>query len=134
MSFFTRLRGSILLFPILLVALVVGGVVGAPVIHAAGDSHSGGFYRQTNLVSDLAGIARVQDTNLVNSWGLSHSPTGPWWISDNGTGLATVYKGDGTPFNPLVTNGTPPLVVTIPPPAGSPTGTTAAPTGNVFNP
>jgi uncharacterized protein (TIGR03118 family) len=133
MLFFTRLKGSILLFPIILVALVVGGVFGAPAIHAAGNSHSGGFYRQTNLVSDLAGIARVQDTNLVNSWGLSHSPKGPWWISDNGTGLATVYKGDGTPFNPLVPSGTPPLVVTIPPPTGSP-GTTAAPTGNVFNP
>ena len=62
------------------------------------------------------------------------SPTGPWWVSDNGTGLATVYTGDGTPFNPLVSSGTPPLVVTIPPPAGSPAGTTAAPTGNVFNP
>src|SRR5262249_19691568 len=77
-------------------------------------------------------IARVQDKNLVNSWGLSHSPTGPWWVSDNGTGLATVYKGDGTPFNPL--GGTSPLVVTIPPPASSPAGTIAAPTGNVFNP
>jgi uncharacterized protein (TIGR03118 family) len=134
MRFFTRWKGSILLFPIVLVAFVVGGVFGAPAIHAAGDSHSGGFYRQTNLVSDLPNIARVQDTNLVNAWGLSHSPTSPWWISDNGTGLSTVYKGDGTPFNPLVPSGTPPLVVTIPPPAGSPAGTTAAPTGNVFNP
>jgi uncharacterized protein (TIGR03118 family) len=134
MRFFTRLKGNILLFLFVLVALVVGGVFGAPAIHAAGDSHSGGFYRQTNLVSDLPNIAKVQDTNLVNAWGLSHSPTGPWWISDNGTGLSTVYKGDGTPFNPLVPSGTPPLVVTIPPPVGSPAGTTAAPTGNVFNP
>ena len=115
----------------LLSALMMSAILGAPAIYAAGDSHSGGFYRQTNLVSDLP-IARVLDTNLVNSWGLSHSPTGPWWVSDNGTGLATVYKGDGTPFNPL--GGTSPLVVTIPPPLGSPAGTTAAPTGNVFNP
>src|SRR6266849_5935342 len=82
----------------LLGALMMGGIFRAPAIHAAGDSHSGGFYRQTNLVSDIAGLARFQDKHLVNSWGLSHSPTSPWWISDNGTGLATVYEGDGTPF------------------------------------
>ncbi len=67
MRFFTRLKGSILLFPIVLVALVVGGVFGAPAIHAAGDPHSGGFYRQTNLVSDIPGLARFTDPNLVNS-------------------------------------------------------------------
>src|SRR5260370_40878072 len=83
-----------------------------------------GFFVQTNLVSDLANIAKFQDTNLVNSWGLSHSPTGPWQVSDNGTGLSTRYKGNG--------QGVPP-VVTIPPPKGSPAGTIASPTGNVFN-
>ncbi len=77
-----------------------------------------GFFVQTNLVSDLANIAKFQDTNLVNSWGLSHSPTGPWQVSDNGTGLSTRYKGNG--------QGVPP-VVTIPPPKGSPAGTIAAP-------
>ncbi len=137
MHFSLRSKVSIVLPFIVLLgllgALMMSGIFRAPAIHAAGDSHSGGFYRQTNLVSDLAGIARFQDTNLVNSWGLSHSPTSPWWISDNGTGLATVYKGDGTPFNPVAPSA-PPLVVTIPPPAGSPAGTTAAPTGNVFNP
>ncbi len=89
---------------------------------------SGGFYRQTNLVSDLPKIAKFQDPNLVNPWGLSHGPATPWWVSDNGKGVSTLYKGDGTPF-PVGS----PLVVTIPPPAGSPAGTTSAPTGNVFN-
>ena len=88
-----------------------------------------GFYVQTNLVSDLPNIAKVQDPNLVNSWGLTHSPTGPWWVADNAKGVATVYDGNGTPVNPLPP-GTPPLVVTIPVPAGV---TTAAPTGIVFN-
>ena len=133
MRFFSRSKVSIVVPFIallgLLGALMMSGILRAPAIHAAGDSHSGGFYRQTNLVSDIAGLARVHDTNLVNAWGLSHSPTSPWWISDNGTGLATVYKGDGTPF----AVGGKALVVTIPPPAGSPAGTTAAPTGNVFN-
>jgi hypothetical protein len=48
-------------------------------------------YRQTNLVADLPGVALLQDTNLVNAWGVSFSPTSPFWISDNGTGLATLY-------------------------------------------
>jgi hypothetical protein len=43
-------------------------------------TQSGGFYRQRNLVSDLPGVAKFQDPNLVNAWGLSHSPTGPWQV------------------------------------------------------
>src|SRR5206468_9203908 len=60
----------------------------------------------------------------VNPWGISHSATSPFWVSDNGTGLSTLYNGAGTKQG---------LVVTIPPPAGSPPGTTATPTGQVFN-
>lgn len=48
-------------------------------------------YQQINLVSDIAGVAQIQDTNLVNAWGISSGPTGPFWISDNGTGKATLY-------------------------------------------
>jgi uncharacterized protein (TIGR03118 family) len=91
----------------------------APQAHA-----SQGFYQQTNLVSDVPGVAKVTDPHLVNSWGIVHSPTSPFWIADNGTGFSTLYNGAGTPIS---------LVVTIPPPGGSPAGTTAAPTGVVFN-
>jgi uncharacterized protein (TIGR03118 family) len=89
----------------------------------AATAQGGGVYHQTNLVSDLPDIARFQDPNLVNAWGLAHSPTGPWQVSDNGTGLSTRYKANGM--------GVPP-VVTIPPPSSTP-GATAAPTGIVFN-
>ncbi len=85
---------------------------------------SQGFYRQTNLVSDLAGLAQFTDSNLVNSWGLVHGPMTPWWVADNGTGVSTLYTGQGVKV---------PLTVTIPPPAGSPAGTTSAPTGVIFN-
>src|SRR5205085_12604869 len=91
---------------------------------APASSRSEGFYQQTNLASDIAGVAKFTDSNLVNPWGLSHSPTSPWWISDNGAGVSTLYNGGGAAV---------PLIVTIPPPAGSPAGTTAAPTGNIFN-
>jgi len=87
-----------------------------------------GAYRQTNLVSDVPGRAATTDSNLVNAWGLTRSATSPWWVADNGTGVSTLYNGQGQPFPPAA-----PLVVTIPPPAGSPAGTTAAPTGAIFN-
>src|ERR1035437_1720815 len=48
-------------------------------------------YRQTNLVSNLPGVALLMDTNLVNAWGMSFSATSPFWISDNGSGLSTLY-------------------------------------------
>ncbi len=88
---------------------------------ASGGNSVQGFYQQKNLVSDLPNVAKLQDPNLVNSWGLSHSPTGPWQVSDNGTGVSTQYKSNGM--------GVPP-VVTIPLPGGGPGG---APTGDVFN-
>lgn len=83
---------------------------------------SASAYQQTNLVSDLPGVALNQDVNLQNPWGVSYAPTGPFWVSDNGTGLTTLYTAGGT---------TVPLVVTIPPAGG---GTPpSAPTGQVFN-
>ncbi len=79
---------------------------------------SGVNYIQHNLVSDLPGMANFTDPHLVNPWGMSSSTGSPWWVSDNGTGLSTLYNGNtGTPQA---------LVVTIPP---SP----SAPTGQVFN-
>ena len=83
------------------------------------------IYTRINLVSDIAGVARFADPNLVNPWGLAFGPTSPFWIADNGTGLSTLYRGDGRSF-PVGS----PLVVTIPPPAG---GTSASPTGLIFN-
>jgi len=108
------------------ILLTLALLVAVPIaVFAKSANGSEGFYRQTNLVSDLPDIARVQDKNLVNSWGLVHGPATPWWVADNGTGVSTLYDGNGTPF-PVGS----PLVVTIPAPAGV---TTAAPTGVVFN-
>ena len=107
----------------LLAAFLIFNMSGAA--FAQSRSGSQGLYQQTKLVSDLASEkAAVTDPNLVNSWGLAASATGPWWIADNNSGLSTLYNGQGQ----IV-----PLVVTIPPPAGSPAGTIANPTGIVFN-
>ncbi len=130
MRFSSLWKVSILLPLITLAALVsalaADGVTQAHVNRAT--DFDVGFYQQTNLQSDILGVARFTDPNLVNPWGLSHSPTGPWWVSDNAAGVATLYKGNGRAF-PVGA----PLVVTIPPPAPPTTVTTAAPTGNVFN-
>src|SRR5580700_7459947 len=53
-------------------------------------------YIQHNLIADTAGVADLTDPNLVNPWGIATSATGPFWISDNGTGLATVYSTSAT--------------------------------------
>jgi uncharacterized protein (TIGR03118 family) len=77
-------------------------------------------YKQINLVSSQTGMAKFVDSDLVNAWGISLSASGPFWISDNVTGLSTLYTGQG------VKQG---LVVTIPA-AGTGLG---SPTGTVFN-
>ncbi len=70
-------------------------------------------YVQTNLVSDVPGVAAVTDPHLVGAWGVARSPTGPWWVNSTIGGTSLVYNGSGQPF-PLAN----PLVVTVPPPAG----------------
>ena len=84
-------------------------------------------YRQTNLVSDLAGKAPTTDAHLVNPWGLSRTAGSYWWAADEGTGVSTLYNGSGTVET---------LVVTVPPASGtgtgSPTGTVAVGSAFVF--
>jgi uncharacterized protein (TIGR03118 family) len=75
---------------------------------------------QTNLVSDTPGVANNTDPSLVNPWGVAFSSSSPFWVSDNASGLATLYNSDG------VKQG---LVVTIPGVGGQP----GEPTGVIFN-
>ena len=82
-------------------------------------------YTQTNLVSNESGVAPVTDPQLINPWGISRGSGTPWWVSDERTGLSTLYNGAGAKTS---------LIVTIPPadPTNkkTPTGT---PTGTIFN-
>jgi uncharacterized protein (TIGR03118 family) len=54
------------------------------------------FYSQTNLVSDVPGLAKLTDSNLVDPWGLAFNATSPFWVSDNGSNRATLYTGTPT--------------------------------------
>lgn len=77
-------------------------------------------YKLSNLVENLPNKAPNTDPNLVNAWGLARSGSGPFWVSDNGTSLSTLYDGLGNIQS---------LVVSIPAVAGS----TGSPSGIVFN-
>jgi uncharacterized protein (TIGR03118 family) len=88
------------------------------------DAHDGGIganvYKKRNLVSDIDGVARITDANLVNPWGLAFGPATPAWVADNGTDVSTLYSGGVRKSIP----------VTLPVVVGVPGG---APTGIVFN-
>ncbi len=58
---------------------------------------------QHNLVSDIAGTADFTDAHLVNPWGISESAASPFWLSNAGTGTATVYNGSGVASATIVT-------------------------------
>jgi uncharacterized protein (TIGR03118 family) len=103
-----------------LVALGALAVVLLPGGAAAGARDQHNVYRQLNLISDIAGVARITDPNLVNPWGMAASPTSPLWIADNGADVSTLYTGGVRGSIPQIT----PLVVKIP---------SGAPTGIVFN-
>ncbi|HWA84723.1 MAG TPA: TIGR03118 family protein [Opitutus sp.] len=77
-------------------------------------------FSQTNLVSDVPGMAMHTDANLVNPWGVAYSASSPIWVSDADAGKATVYTGGGSAV---------PLVVDVKLPSGG----AAAPTGQIFN-
>jgi len=79
-------------------------------------------YSWTNFQSDIPGVAQHVDPNLVNPWGMAVSPSGTIWVSDNGTGVSTLYHQDGTAV---------PLVVEIPTAARN--RDVGNPTGQVFN-
>jgi uncharacterized protein (TIGR03118 family) len=79
-------------------------------------------YSWTNFQSDIPGVAQHVDPNLVNPWGMSVSGNGTIWVSDNGTGVSTLYHQDGTAA---------PLVVEIPKAARN--RGIGNPTGQVFN-
>ncbi len=99
-----------------LCAAIAVTAVGIPVATAADPSQ----YQQTNLISDIPGVARITDPNLVNPWGQAASPSSPLWVADNGADVSTLYRGGVDGSIPAIV----PLVVSIP---------QGAPTGAVFN-
>lgn len=128
MTFVQRVRSAA--FVVLLAGSSLG-LTGLAASASASNSIANSAYRQTNLVSDIPGLALHTDPNLRNSWGTSTGPGLPIWVSDNHTGAATLYDGQG---NPQPGPGSHQLVVTIPAPPSAGPAAVGAPDGTVFNP
>jgi len=77
-------------------------------------------YVRMNLTSNQPGGAPNINPQLINAWGLVQLGTSPFWLSDNGSGLSTLYNGTGKQL---------PLIVDVPGFAGE----QGTPTGIVGN-
>ncbi len=104
-------------YPALLFALLTLTILYFPTDLIAGES-----YFQTNLVSSVPGMAKTTDPNMINPWGVSQGSATFLWVSDQGKNVATLYSGDGTAAN---------LVVSVPTFGSNPF--VQGPTGQVFN-
>jgi uncharacterized protein (TIGR03118 family) len=84
-------------------------------------------YSQTNLVSNVTGVATTTDPQLLNPWGISVIPGQDFWIADNNSGVSTLYDQNG--------NKDTGLIVTIPGASSNPNGNCSpgCPTGTVAN-
>ena len=119
MSFKTRCIAAALTAATLMVAIPTSGA------HAE-DPLTPFVYKRTGLVTDTAGVAGAAvtiDPTLINPWGLAFQPGGAFWVADQGTGVATLYNGDGSKVN---------ATFTIPNPTGNTVST--GPTGMIWNP
>jgi uncharacterized protein (TIGR03118 family) len=128
MKFVKRVRSAAF---VMLLAGSSLGLTGLAASASASSSIASRAYQQTNLVSDIPGLALHTDPNLRNSWGTSTGPGLPIWVSDNATGAATLYDGQG---NSQPGPGNQQLAVSIPAPPSAGPGAVGAPDGTVFNP
>ncbi len=97
--------------PVLALAMLMPGLASAQ-------------YTRTDLVTNTGAGSTVQDAHLVNGWGLVSTPSSPFWVSDNGTGLSTLYSISNTAAGTVAASPVG-LVVSIPSASGgqgSPTG------------
>jgi uncharacterized protein (TIGR03118 family) len=110
-------------------AILIGSILGTVVAGAAGGFIETDLVANKSPLTDINGISHTPahvDTNLLNPWGLTASLTSPFWVSDNGAGVSTLYDAAGVARS---------LVVSIPAPTipATPLNNKGTPTGVVFN-
>jgi uncharacterized protein (TIGR03118 family) len=101
---------------------------------AASTARAGGGYTQTNLVSNMPGVAQQTDPNLINPWGISFSTGSPFWISNQGAGALNIGTSTlyGVPSATGGLNSGPTLLtVTIPNISNAAPSADNGPTGQV---
>src|SRR5437588_2556523 len=119
-----KLRRSVIASTALVAIAAAIAFSGAARSATGGGGITSRSYVQTNLVSDIPGLAAHTDPNLKNPWGTSVGPGSPIWVSDNHAGVTTLYDGAGNPQ---------PRSVSIPAPPSAGTGAVGGPTGQAFN-
>jgi uncharacterized protein (TIGR03118 family) len=108
---------------------VAMAAVALAAIYASSGRAGAAPYVQTDLVSDIAGLATITDPQLVNPWGVAFSSTSPFWTSNQGANTATLYAvTDSINVTKTVIN-PPSGFVAIPTTTSGPQG----PTGQVNN-
>ncbi len=80
---------------------------------------------ETPLVSNIPGLAPNTDRELINPWGFFETPTGQFRVAANGSGQGILFNAQGQKSG---------ADINIPPPTGSPPGTTSTPNGVISNP
>jgi uncharacterized protein (TIGR03118 family) len=86
--------------------LVIGGTAGSPATARHGDDGNG--FTQRNLVSDVPGLAELDDPDVKNPWGIAFGPVGnatPLWVNNNfapdPTQAIQLYAGATSPTTPI---------------------------------
>ncbi len=104
-------------------ALVICAVLAASVMLTA--NRAVGQFKQTNLVSDKAGMALYTDPNLLDAWGMAELPGGGFIVADALSGFVTFYASNGKTLRSPITVHAAPIF---------PPGTPGSPAGLVANP
>src|SRR5271168_3462336 len=83
------------------------------VLGIAAQAQAGPTFSVTNLITNNQAVnpAQITDPNLVNPWGVSFGATTPLWVSNEGTGVASLYSI--TPGNQVSIINNPDFPVTI---------------------
>src|SRR6266436_2694653 len=110
-------------------AILTASILGTAVAGLAAGFLETDLVANKSPLTDSNGISHTPahvDPNLLNPWGLTASSTSPFWVSDNGAGVATLYDAAGVARS---------LVVSIPAPTipATPLNNKGTPTGVVFN-
>ena len=98
----------------------------------AAQAPAGPTYSVTNLVTNNQSVnpAQITDPNLVNPWGVSFGPTTPLWVSNEGTGVASLYSITPTDQVSIVSN---PSLFPVMIQGGGVTGQVFNPSSTAFN-
>ena len=87
-----RFRQNLMKAALLVLALTVASSVAL--------AQCGQFYTATTLVKSTG---KKGDKQLLNPWGLAYAPSEPFWLSDEASGLSTLYTGAGAKQSLVVT-------------------------------